>query len=361
MVGLGALSMALVAVCSRDRYGDTKFLKDMIDFWSDSDKGEEVKGVFLAPCVMSCVLAFFGVCLALFYAAAGPLLVVALIYLTAELALSCVRGCRSAATCMQAAASGGGSGGAATASGGCCAKDQTSLNLELKTCEGSSSSFAAMYRGPLPTKFWRAGRSALALGLVALLLPPACGLACLTAPLAPLLPLPLLFNPRGRPPTKIILVAAAFLAAAATAMLWGLFLRQHWTEGPGGGALGWYGDVSSALGGNNDDNDGDDYDDDSSKSEDDSGWASKFVTLLVVFVASCFGCTYWLARAPSSNCACCAPVWDGVWSLPLTLLLGSEEAKREYMAFAPTPDLPTQAPLAMCIELMNPGSCCDSD
>jgi len=90
---------------------------------------------------------------------------------------------------------------------------------------------AQAYTGPLPGLLWRTGRVSLALVTSALCLPPTLALSCALFPLGPLLPLPLVVNPRGRMSCATIFFAAVLLSVGFTAIVWWWVLADHWNYG----------------------------------------------------------------------------------------------------------------------------------
>lgn len=72
-----------------------------------------------------------------------------------------------------------------------------------------------------------------------------------------------------------------------------------------------------------------------------------YLGMLCGFVA-CVAMVFFLLNPPLSNCSFCAPTWLMVYSIPLTLIVGEEKA-RKYLAFAPVPDFPLQAPLLLLL------------
>ena len=237
-----------------------------------------------------------------------------------------------------------------------CPLELSALNLNLNAMSGSaadeedsSMNGADSYSGALPSLFWRSGRVALAGCVAAWLLLPSVAIGCVSLPLGPLLPLPLLLNPRGRPPPKLTTMLACLGAIITTVIVWAFaswYTRSHIRDSSGNSdsvALSWFDAGIAML--------------DIRRSGSSIDLRERVAAFAIVFILSLFVCSAWCFRAPSSTCACCAPLWLGALSLPLTILLGRREAKMQINAFGPTPDLPLQLPLMVSHELAT-GDCC---
>ena len=344
--GLWAIGVSLAAVVAltcmfpmylydiRDR--PSKCLDHFSDFCSHLvDCKESVCVPILALCApMAMILAFVALALVgmLIYIAAVPATLIAVAYLGAELSLALVRLAKyTAYKCRR------GSEACAPLSEPeevvlACPLSQTSLNLNLDPIEydergargaiASKQNLDAYYAGPLPAMAWRLGRAALAICVAAWVLPPTCAFACATIPLGPCLPLPNVWNPRGRPPLARVALVALVSSAVATAVIYMEFLRSDsevLDAISGTAGFGWLADPKSCA-------------------------------VLLFAVLAC-GCGLWCARAPATTCSCCSPAWHLGYSLPVTVLRGRAEAKKSYCAFDVTPDFPVQLPAGIMAEL----------
>jgi len=60
------------------------------------------------------------------------------------------------------------------------------------------------------------------------------------------------------------------------------------------------------------------------------------------------GIIAWLRHPPTSACSFCGPCWYMAYSLPIALIFGLDEARSEFIAFTPVPDMILLAPLHCC-------------
>jgi len=245
-----------------------------------------------------------------------------------------------------------------------CPLELSALNLNFNPMSGPPDaeedpfmSDSEKYRGVLPSMFWRTGRVALAGCVAAWLFLPSVAIGCVCLPFGPMLPLPLILNPRGRPPPRLTAMLSCLGAIVATLIVWACASwyssRAQYSSSSESGALGLLDTFIAMLNISSNSSSSSSGSSDGSSSVDLKEQVAAFA---VVFVLSLLACSAWCFRAPSSTCTCCAPLWHGALSLPLTFLLGRREAKMQANAFGPTPDLPLQLPLMVCYELAS-GDC----
>ena len=317
------LASAMKKGCSSEEFS--------LDDCPGCPSSDDERIVLWFPCVLVAGIVAMGLALVLLFLGAGPMSFVAIIYLGTELFLAVYRAF-TYAVCSSQRESG-------VERKLCCRVSQSSLNLNLNAVEPSDTDHE--YHGPLPRQCWRLGRFALAWCTASWCLPPTLAVACALLPLGPLLPIPLLCDPRGRLKGRRIATIAALIAAIIIVIVWILVLRGRWHSGPHGGAIGIY-DLGASLFG----------------VHSGSSSTARALILAIGFLVLFTCLSVWFLTAPTTTCACCTPVWYCAYSIPVTILLGRRAATEDFCAFVPVPDFLLQAPLAICVAIGS-GGCCD--